>query len=162
MRIRLARVVAVLAALALVGAGVALAAAVTVRSAKNPTLGKIVVNSRGFTLYHNTKERGSIKCTGACTATWPPLIVGKSAKVKAGPGIRAAKLGKIKRPDGRFQVTYFGKPLYRYAPDGKPGKINGEGIGGIWFALKTTGALAKTTSSTTTNTTTTSTIPGYP
>jgi predicted lipoprotein with Yx(FWY)xxD motif len=161
MSTRFARVVAVFAALALVGAGVAVAAAVTVNSAKNPTLGKIVVNSRGFTLYHNTKEKGSIKCTGSCTAIWPPLIVGKSATVKAGPGINAAKLGKIKRPDGRFQVTYFGKPLYRYAPDSKPGNTNGEGIGGIWFALKTSGGLAKTTSGTTTNTTT-STIPGYP
>ncbi len=161
MRTRLVRVVALFAALALVGAGVALAAAVTVNSAKNPTLGKIVVNSRGFTLYHNTKEKGSIKCTGACTAVWPPLIVGKTATVKAGPGINLAKLGKIKRPDGRFQVTYFGKPLYRYAPDAKAGNINGEGIGGIWFALKTSGALAKTAGTTTTNTTT-STIPGYP
>jgi predicted lipoprotein with Yx(FWY)xxD motif len=162
MSTRLARVVAVFAALALVGAGVALAAAVTVNSAKNPTLGKIVVNSRGFTLYHNTKEKkGLIKCTGSCTAVWPPLIVGKPAPVKAGHGINLAKLGKIKRPDGRFQVTYYGQPLYRYAPDTKAGQIGGEGIGGIWFALKTNGALAKTTSGTTTNTTT-STIPGYP
>jgi predicted lipoprotein with Yx(FWY)xxD motif len=143
---RLARVVALFAALALIGAGVALAAAVTVNSAKNPTLGKIVVNSSGFTLYHNTKEKGSIKCTGACAKVWPPLLV---------------KLGKIKRPDGSFQVTYFGKPLYRYAPDTKPGNVKGEGIGGIWFAIKTNGALAKTPSGTTTNTTTTSTIPGY-
>ena len=155
MSIRLARIVALFAAFALVGAGVALAAAVTVNSAKNPTLGKIVVSSSGFTIYHNTKEKGSIKCTGACAKIWPPLFVGKTVKVKAGPGIRAAKLGKIKRPNGRFQVTYYGKPLYRYAPDTKPGSINGEGIGGIWFALKTNGALAKAASTTTTNTTTT-------
>ena len=155
MSIRLARIVALFAAFALVGAGVALAAAVTVNSAKNPTLGKIVVSSSGFTLYHNTKEKGSIKCTGACAKIWPPLLVGKSEKVKAGPGINLAKLGKIKRPNGRFQVTYYGKPLYRYAPDTKPGSINGEGIGGIWFALKTNGALAKAASTTTTNTTTT-------
>ena len=155
MSIRLARIVALFAAFALVGAGVALAAAVTVNSAKNPTLGKIAVSSSGFTIYHNTKEKGSIKCTGACAKIWPPLLVGKSEKVKAGPGINLAKLGKIKRPNGRFQVTYYGKPLYRYAPDTKPGSINGEGIGGIWFALKTNGALAKTASTTTTNTTTT-------
>ena len=155
MSIRLARIVALFAAFALVGAGVALAAAVTVNSAKNPTLGKIVVSSSWFTIYHNTKEKGSIKCTGACAKIWPPLLVGKSEKVKAGPGINLAKLGKIKRPNGRFHVTYYGKPLYRYAPDTKPGSINGEGIGGIWFALKTNGALAKAASTTTTNTTTT-------
>ncbi len=162
MSTRLARVVAVFAALALVGAGVALAATLTVKSAKNPTFGRIVVNSSGFTLYHNTKEKGSIKCTGSCAKVWPPLVVAKKAKLKAGPGIRVAKLGRIKRPDGRFQVTYFGKPLYRYAPDKKRGDVKGEGIGGIWFALKTTGGLTKKPTSTGTTPTTTSTNPyGY-
>jgi len=162
MSIRLARIVALFAAFALVGAGVALAAAVTVNSAKNPKLGKIVVSSSGFTLYHNTKEKGSIKCTGACAKIWPPLLVGQSEKVKAGPGINLAKLGKIKRPNGRFQVTYYGKPLYRYAPDTKSGTVKGEGIGGIWFAIKTNGAVVKAPISGGTTPTTTSTIPGYP
>jgi predicted lipoprotein with Yx(FWY)xxD motif len=157
MSTRFARVVAVFAALALVGAGVALAAAVTVKSAKNPTYGRLVVNSSGFTLYHNTKEKGSIKCTGSCAKIWPPLYVGKTQKVKAGPGINLAKLGKIKRPNGRFQVTYAGKPLYRYSGDTKAGTVNGEGIGGIWFAIKANGALAKAPVGTTTNTTTTNT-----
>ena len=161
MNTRFVRVVAIFAALALVGAGVALAAAVTVKSAKNPTYGTIVVNSKGFTLYHNTKEKGSIKCKGACAKIWPPLIAGKNVKVKAGPGINLAKLGKIKRPDGRFQVTYFHKPLYRYAPDTKRGSVNGEGIGGIWFAIKASGAVVKAPVGTTTNTTTTGTNP-YP
>lgn len=156
MSTRLARVLALFAALALIGAGVALAAGVTVKSTKNPTLGKIVVNSHRLTLYHNTKEKkGLIKCTASCKTVWPPLLVGKTVKVKAGAGIKASKLGKIKRPDGHFQVTYYGKPLYRYAGDSKPGNVNGEGIGGIWFALKTNGALAKAASTTTTNTTTT-------
>ena len=152
MTTRLARVLALVVAVALVGAGVALAAAVTVKSTNNSTYGKLVVNSSGLTLYHNTKEKGSIKCTGACATTWPPLLVGKTAKVKAGPGINLAKLGKIKRPDGRYQATYFGKPLYRYAGDSAGGTVNGEGLGGIWFAIKTGGGLAKTPSSGTTTT----------
>jgi predicted lipoprotein with Yx(FWY)xxD motif len=156
-------IVALFAALALVTAGVALAAAVTVKSKNNATLGKVVVNSSGKTLYRNTKEKkGLIKCTGSCAVTWPPLLVGKNAKLKAGLGIKAAKLGKIKRPNGRFQVTYYGHPLYRYAGDSSPGNVNGEGLGGIWFALKTNGALAKTTStSTATTTTTTTSTTGY-
>jgi predicted lipoprotein with Yx(FWY)xxD motif len=161
MSTRFARVVALFAALALVGAGVALAAAVTVKSTKNPTFGRIVVSSRRFTLYHNTKEKGSIKCTGACAKIWPPLLVGKTQGVKAGPGINPAKLGRIKRPNGLLQVTYYGKPLYRYAPDTQPGTVKGEGIGGIWFAVKANGALAKTASGMTTSTNTTTVGTGY-
>ncbi len=158
MRTRFARFVTVFAALALVTAGVALAATLKVNSASNPTLGKIVVSSGGLTLYHNTKEtNGKIVCKGACLATWPPLLVTKTEALKAGPGINAAKLGRIKRPDGHFQVTYYGEPLYRFSGDSVRGNVNGEGIGGIWFALKTNGALAKPASPGTTTTGTTTT-----
>ena len=160
MSTRFSGVLALFSAVALLAAGVALAATLTVNSASSAKLGKIVVNSGGMTLYHNTKEKnGLIKCTGSCKAVWPPLLVAKNVTLKAGAGIKASKLGKIKRPDGHFQVTYYGEPLYRYAADSKPGNVNGEGIGGIWFAIKTNGALAKPSS---TSTGTTSTNPyGY-
>ena len=161
MSTKLARSVALAAALALIVAGAAFAAAITVKSTTNATLGAIVINAGGKTLYHNTKEKnGSIKCTGYCLKVWPPLLVGKAAKLKAGAGITASKLGRVKRPDGRFQVTYYGKPLYRYYGDNAPGDVNGEGIGGIWFAIATNGTLAKPSStSTTTSTGTTTTNP---
>lgn len=162
MSTKLARSVALVAALALIVAGAAFAAAITVKSTNNATLGTIVVSAGGRTLYHNTKEKkGSIKCTGYCLKVWPPLLVSKTAKLKAGAGIKASKLGKVKRPDGHYQVTYYGEPLYRYSGDSTPGTVNGEGIGGIWFAIKTNGALAKSTTTTTTNTTTTTTSTGY-
>jgi predicted lipoprotein with Yx(FWY)xxD motif len=44
--------------------------------------------------------------------------------------------GLLKRPDGTLQVTYNGMPVYRYAGDSGPGQSNGQGIGGVWFAVK--------------------------
>lgn len=163
MRTRFTSVLTMVAALALVTAGVALAATLKVSSASNPTLGKIVVSSGGLTLYHNTKEtNGKIACNGACLATWPPLLVTKTEVLRAGPGINASKLGRIKRPDGHFQATYYGQPLYRFSGDSVRGDVNGEGLGGIWFVLKTNGALAKPSSPSTTTTGTTTTTPyGY-
>lgn len=111
------------------------AAATTLRvsTAHNPTLDKrILVTSSGRTLYSLSAEtRGRFVCTGACLATWPPLILKRGARPVGVRGLRA-----IKRPDGRRQVTYKGKPLYRFASDARKGDVNGEGFRdvGVWHA----------------------------
>jgi predicted lipoprotein with Yx(FWY)xxD motif len=134
------------AAVALAGATAAwaVAGAPTVKTARNATLGSVVVSAHGMTLYHLTSEKGGrIECTGACTASWPPLLVSGAAKPVAGPGIAAAKLGTVKRPDGKVQVTYAGSPLYLYGDDRAAGQAKGEGEGGVWFALAPSGAVVK-------------------
>jgi predicted lipoprotein with Yx(FWY)xxD motif len=120
---------------------------VTVKSAFVESLGKtVLVTSSGLTLYRNTAERGGhIRCTGSCAATWPPLLVPTGDRLAAGSGIRQAKLGTVKRPDGKRQATYAGSPLYRYAADRRAGDANGQGIGGIWFSLALAGAAAPAT-----------------
>jgi predicted lipoprotein with Yx(FWY)xxD motif len=58
----------------------------------------------------------------------------------------APKLGTIRRPDGRIQVTYRGGPLYTFYLDRKRGDVKGEGFKdvGIWHAASPS---AKTTTS---------------
>lgn len=115
----------------------------TVKS-KKLALGTVVVNANGRTLYHYTPDsKGHAKCTGACAATWPPLVVKAGTKAVAGAGIKAAKLGTLKRPDGTLQVTYGGFPLYTYSGDAKAGQANGEGLEGKWFALSPAAKLVK-------------------
>jgi hypothetical protein len=48
------------------------------------------------------------------------------------------KLGTVKRPDGRIQVTYHGRPLYSFAEDVKPGETNGDGFKdvGTWHPAR--------------------------
>jgi predicted lipoprotein with Yx(FWY)xxD motif len=145
--------------LAVVGAGVAIAATRTsggtVESAKTGSYGSVLVTSSGMTLYHLTSEKpGSIKCTSGCATAWPPLLIKAGVKPTAGSGLTGSKLGTIKRPDGRLQVTYARLPLYRYAIDKKPGDVTGQGVGGVWFALTPAGKLAKAGSSAPPTTTT--------
>jgi len=140
------RSIALIAILAL-GVGTALAVAGPIlKSSHNPTLGTIIVDAQGRTLYHLTSEHGTIKCTGACAAAWPPVVAPKRGKPTLGPGLRASKLGTIKRPDGKVQVTYNKLPLYRYYLDQKPGQAKGEGVTlppGAWYAISPAGRIVK-------------------
>jgi predicted lipoprotein with Yx(FWY)xxD motif len=104
-------------------------------------LGKILVDSKGRTLYLFKHDSGKkSRCFGACAAAWPPLRA--SGKPTAGSGARASMLGTTKRSDGKPQVTYNGHPLYRFQGDKKPGDTNGQGInafGGLWWAVSSSG-----------------------
>ena len=112
----------------------------TVAIAKTP-LGKIVVDSRGRSLYlFEADKRGKSACYGACAKAWPPVIV--AGKPKAGPGARAALLGVVMRKDGKEQATYRGHPLYRFFKDTGRGQVKGQGLdffGGEWYVLTPAG-----------------------
>jgi predicted lipoprotein with Yx(FWY)xxD motif len=164
--------IAAVAAVALAAAGVAAAAAVTHQSSRKGTvtlhktkLGKVLATKSGMTLYLFVADRhGRSVCYGACAANWPPLLV--KGKPSAGTGVKAKLLGVTKRKDGKRQVTYKGRPLYRFALDKKAGQTAGEGqnfFGGLWWGVSATGKAVKheSTPPPTTGTTTTSPYPGY-
>ncbi len=103
------------------------------KEAANAALGKTVLTSTtGRTLYSLSVEKnGKFICTGSCLSVWHPLTVPAGVK-PIGP----VKLGTIERPEGGTQVTYKGRPLYRFGSDTKAGEANGEGIKdvGTWHA----------------------------
>jgi predicted lipoprotein with Yx(FWY)xxD motif len=111
-----------------------------VAMAKLP-LGRILVDSKGITLYDFVKDKGTTSvCYGACAALWPPLLT--KSKPVAGPGVRASLLGTTKRKDGKLEVTYNGHPLYYFVTDRKPGQTTGQGVnqfGGPWWVLSPAG-----------------------
>ena len=106
-----------------------------------PKLGKVIVTSKGFTLYDFHKDKGTKSaCYGGCAKVWPPLS--SSGAPKAEGGAQASKLGTTKRTDGTTQVTYAGHPLYTYVADKKPGDTTGNdftSFGGQWYALTPAG-----------------------
>jgi len=101
--------------------------------AENATLGKTVLTTtKGRTLYSLSVEKnGKFICTGSCLSVWHPLMVPAGVR-PTGP----VKLSTIERPEGGIQVTYKGRPLYRFGGDTKSGQANGEGIKdvGTWHA----------------------------
>jgi predicted lipoprotein with Yx(FWY)xxD motif len=100
-------------------------------------LGRILVDSRGRTLYLLTADRhGRSTCYSGCARLWPPATV--SGHPVAGPGL-TAKLTTRRRRDHSRQLVYNGHPLYTLVADTRPGQTNGQGYSGTWFVLSPAG-----------------------
>jgi predicted lipoprotein with Yx(FWY)xxD motif len=103
------------------------------------SLGSVLVDASGMTLYTFKRDAGGTSaCYGTCAATWPPLLL--SGKLRAGAGLRSSLLGTVQRTDGTTQVTYAGRPLYHFARDAKAGDTNGQGFLNLWYVLDPGGA----------------------
>lgn len=143
----LLKLLAALAASALVAATAAALALGDAKSGRthvdvaNSQFGRILVDSKGITLYDFPPDKGTTSvCYGACAALWPPLIT--HGKPIAGPRARASLLGTTKRKDGKLQVTYGGHPLYYFVSDRNRGQTTGQGVnqfGGPWWVISPAG-----------------------
>ncbi|MEU0934238.1 MULTISPECIES: hypothetical protein [unclassified Embleya] len=118
------------------GTGTASAGAATVTT-RSGSLGKILVDSTGRTLYlFEADTSGTSTCSGDCAVAWPPLLA--PGQPTAGGDAKADLLGITTRGDGGREVTYNGHPLYLYQGDRQPGDTNGQGLdqfGAKWYVL---------------------------
>jgi predicted lipoprotein with Yx(FWY)xxD motif len=107
---------------------------------RTTSLGRIVVNAGGRTLYLFEKDKhGKSACSGACAKAWPPLMT--KGKPRAAGGAQAKLLGTTKRSNGT-QVTDAGHPVYTFFMDSKAGQTNGEGstaFGAAWYVVAPNG-----------------------
>ena len=100
---------------------------------KDPSssLGDIVVDGEGRTLYLFTADNGTTTaCTGGCATAWPALV----APVTAGSGVTGA-VTEATQADGAKQIALNGHLLYYYAADAAPGATSGQGVGGQWYVV---------------------------
>lgn len=108
-----------------------------VLTAKSSTLGSILVDAKGMTLYTLTNAGKPVPCTDQCASFWPPLVL-PPGTVTAMGGAGVTGLGTASTMTV-VQVTENGSPLYRFSKDTAPGDTNGEGIssfGGTWHVAK--------------------------
>jgi predicted lipoprotein with Yx(FWY)xxD motif len=121
------------------GSAPAAGAALGVRST---SLGTILTNGSGLTLYAFEADKGTASaCSGACAAAWPP-VTGTATSAQIGAGVSQSLVGRTTRADGTTQLTYAGHPVYLFKRDSAPGSINGQGLtafGARWDVLTATG-----------------------
>ncbi len=117
----------------------AVGTAVTVRQT---SLGPILTDSRGFTLYAFEADKGTTSaCYGACATTWPPVTT-TNANVAVTGGASKSLVGETTRQGGARQLTYAGHPLYLFQGDHSAGSTSGQGLvafGARWDVLTPAG-----------------------
>ncbi|MFL4472873.1 hypothetical protein ACIPVK_02600 [Paeniglutamicibacter sp. MACA_103] len=107
------------------------------------SLGTVVVDGKGMTLYYFTKDtKGTTTsaCTGECLAAWPIAVASGDTPVLEGV---TGEVGTIDSPDGAKQLTLNGMPLYYFAKDTKPGDVNGQGVNDVWYVVSPAGEMIK-------------------
>ena len=112
------------------------------------SVGTILVDQNGMTLYtFSADPPNTSTCTGACATAWPPA---SAASMASGGGAAMLQLGSITRTDGTTQLTWNGRPLYRFAGDQAPGQVNGNNstaFGGTWAVVNPNSAPSSGTAS---------------
>jgi predicted lipoprotein with Yx(FWY)xxD motif len=112
---------------------------------RNTRYGRILFDGRDRVLYGFTRDKrgGRSSCYGACAGAWPVYF--SRGKVAALRGVRQSLIGRVRRRDGRYQVTYNGWPLYFYAHEG-PREVrcqNVDEFGGLWLVVRPNGRLVR-------------------
>lgn len=108
------------------------AAAGTEIKLADSSLGQIIVDGAGKTLYMFTPdEAGTPTCYDQCAAAWPAL----TGEATAGTGLDASKITLVDRTDGTKQVKYGNWPLYYFANDAAAGDTNGQGLNDKWYVV---------------------------
>jgi predicted lipoprotein with Yx(FWY)xxD motif len=143
-----AAAIATIAAIAVpAGATSAHAARTQMIQLRHTSIGKVLVDSSGFTVYRfskDTAKKNTCVTIKECSGTWPALTT--SGRPTAGPGVSSSLLSTITLPNGTHQVTYAGHPLYRYsAADerAETGYAGEDQFGGHWYAVSSSGGSVK-------------------
>jgi predicted lipoprotein with Yx(FWY)xxD motif/predicted outer membrane protein len=112
-------------------------------AAESASVGEMVIDAKGYTLYRYDKDSAKpprATCAGSCLEKWQPALAGDQLSTK---GVEQNLVGKVKRRDGRWQLTLSGWPLYRFAGDRRPGDVKGQNVAGVWFAIAPDGEKAQ-------------------
>ena len=120
------------------GDGEAEEAAGTILQVADTSLGAVVVDDAGMTIYmfdSDTQGAGASTCEGQCAANWPAVTTDGEPAANGVTG----ELGTITGVDGAMQVTLNGWPLYYFVGDSAPGDVTGQAVNGVWWVLTSDG-----------------------
>ena len=111
------------------------------KAATSP-LGQILVGPDGRTLYAFTNDtEAKSTCTGTCAEAWPPAVV--AANWTVAPGLDSGIFSTVARDDGTGAADGRPVPALLLSGDARPGDVNGQGSGNVWFVVDTKAQVVK-------------------
>ncbi|HEY1740650.1 MAG TPA: hypothetical protein VGI86_18190 [Acidimicrobiia bacterium] len=95
----------------------------------------LIVNGNGLTTYAFGPDSATAsQCNTGCDTTWPPVTTTGTP-----PTMSGLQVTTLTRSDGTKQVVVNGHPLYTFSGDSKAGDEKGQGVGGVWYYVNSTG-----------------------
>ena len=91
---------------------------------------------RALYVFDRDHPWGASNCYEGCAEAWPAFVAKIGAAVTGEFTVHT-------RTDGRMQWGWNGKPLYYFAGDRAPGDAEGDGLGGVWHAVRATATEAE-------------------
>lgn len=105
-----------------------------------PSIGSVLTNAQGRTLYVFTPEKGGkVTCTGGCASVWPPMLSATGHNPATTSAVHPNLVGTVAYPSGGKIVTYAGWPLHTYASDTASRTAKGQGVDGKWYVVSPSG-----------------------
>jgi len=93
-------------------------------------------DQNGMALYIFDKDtKNKSNCYNGCEAKWP-VFYGDLDKLNLPNDVSKSDFGTITRNNGAMQTTYKSKPLYYFFKDTKSNDLKGDGVKGVWHAIK--------------------------
>jgi predicted lipoprotein with Yx(FWY)xxD motif len=117
---------------------------VVISTATSTKYGTYVIS--GHTVYVLAPSK--VACNAACLKYWPQVLLPKGVtKATAGAGVSSSDLGTLKLKNGRRQVTYSGKALFKFSKDTAAGQVKGivKDTWGKWSIIVTVPPTSTTT-----------------
>ncbi len=112
------------------------AATSTVKIAQSASLGNILTDANGMTLYtykDDVPNSGVSSVPANIAPNWPPLTL--SSGVPVAPTGLAGQLSAFTLSGGSKQVEYKGMPLYLFVGDKRAGDTTGQGLINKWYVV---------------------------
>lgn len=119
------------------------ASATDLATAKS-SLGQIIVDGRGMTVYvfdKDVADSGKSNCTGGCASLWPAAVAKSDTPSVSGV---TGKVGTITTAAGTKQLTINGLPAYTFSKDSASGDVQGQAFMKLWWVLDPAGAKVST------------------
>ncbi len=135
------------------GSGSGASSSTTV-STGTTSLGTVLTDEHGLTLYYFLPEKGGVAgaCNAGCLTAWPPVVVTGTPSSSSGVTGTLSTITITLNGASVKEVTYNGWPLHTFSGDSSSGQTNGQNVDNTWFAAEP-GTTADETGATTAGTT---------